>query len=131
MRVRLVRRPGQHGTKAYVDQHGDRLICVRYRYDEAAKRRYKTIEIIVDEQPWEPRVKVKERAQIAPDTLVGIRIRREEAELRKRLKSVGGWWSDTLRVWSLRYEQVVTLGLADRIVGTIDELIATRSEWSL
>lgn len=55
MRVRLVRRPGQHGTKEYLQAYGDRLICVRYRYDAAAKRRYKTIEIIVDEAPWAPR----------------------------------------------------------------------------
>lgn len=54
MRVRLVRRPGQHGTRAYVEQYGDRLICVRYRYDEAARRRYKTVEIIVEEAPWSP-----------------------------------------------------------------------------
>jgi hypothetical protein len=54
MRVRLVRRPGQHGTSKYTEQYGDRLICVRYRYDAAAGRRYKTIEIIVDEAPWAP-----------------------------------------------------------------------------
>jgi hypothetical protein len=54
MRVRLVRRPGQHGTLAYVEQYGDRLVCVRYRYDAAARRRYKTVEIIVEEAPWSP-----------------------------------------------------------------------------
>jgi hypothetical protein len=52
MRVRLVRRPGQHGTRQYLEEYGDRLVCVRYRYDAATQRRYKTIEIIVDEAPW-------------------------------------------------------------------------------
>lgn len=52
MRVRLVRRPGQHGTRAYVEQYGDRLVCVRYRYDEGTRRRYKTVEIIVEEGAW-------------------------------------------------------------------------------
>jgi hypothetical protein len=55
MRVRLVRRPGQHGTREHVEKYGDKLICVRYRYDAATQRRYKTIEIIVDEAPWAPR----------------------------------------------------------------------------
>lgn len=54
MRVRLVRRPGQHGTRAYVERYGNRLVCVRYRYDTAAGRRYKTVEIIVEEAPWAP-----------------------------------------------------------------------------
>jgi hypothetical protein len=54
MRVRLVRRPGQPGTREYVEEYGDRLICVRYRYDAATQRRYKTIELIVDEAPWAP-----------------------------------------------------------------------------
>lgn len=54
MRVRLVRRPGQPGTRAYAEQYGDRLVCVRYRYDEAARRRYKTVEIIVEEAEWAP-----------------------------------------------------------------------------
>lgn len=54
MRVRLVRRPGQHGTREYLEEYGDRLVCVRYRYDAAAGRRYKTIEIIVGEAPWAP-----------------------------------------------------------------------------
>ena len=33
MRVRLLLKPGQKGTKQLLTQYGDRLICVRYRYD--------------------------------------------------------------------------------------------------
>lgn len=54
MRVRLVRRPGQPGTKDLQKQYGERLICVRYRYDAALGRRYKTAEIIVEEAQWTP-----------------------------------------------------------------------------
>jgi hypothetical protein len=32
-RVRLHLKPGQKGTKQLLAQYGDRLICVRYRYD--------------------------------------------------------------------------------------------------
>lgn len=119
MRVRLVRRPGQHGTKAYVDQHGDRLVCVRYRYDEAAKRRYKTIEIIVDEQPWEPKITAK--------TPVGIRIELSEQELRLQMKTIKAIWHPKLGVWQMPYSQAIALGLANRIVGTIAEMRAARA----
>jgi hypothetical protein len=51
MRARSTLRPGQPGTKALVKQHGDRLLCVRYRYDRIRRKRYKTAEIIVDEVP--------------------------------------------------------------------------------
>ena len=46
--------PGQAGTKRLVQQYGDRLFCVRYRYDTERRMRYKTAEIIVSEAPWQP-----------------------------------------------------------------------------
>ncbi len=55
MRTRLKLNPGQRGTKQLVEQYGDQLVCVRYRYDETCMRRYKTVELIIDESDWEPR----------------------------------------------------------------------------
>jgi hypothetical protein len=46
MQTRLKLNPGQRGTKKLVANYGDRLVCVRYRYDEQTKRRYKTVELI-------------------------------------------------------------------------------------
>ena len=40
-RVRLHLKPGQKGTKQLLSQYGDRLICVRYRYDVQRKKRLK------------------------------------------------------------------------------------------
>jgi hypothetical protein len=54
MEARTTRRPGQKGTKKLVKRFGDRLIFVRYRYDIHRQRRYTTVELIVDEQPWAP-----------------------------------------------------------------------------
>ena len=34
MRTRLTLKPGQRGTKQLVAEYGDRLVCVRYRYDD-------------------------------------------------------------------------------------------------
>ncbi len=55
MRTRLKLKPGQRGTKKLQAMYGDRLVCVRYRYDLESGRRFKTIEIIVEEKEWSPR----------------------------------------------------------------------------
>ena len=51
MKTRVSLKPGDKGTRQLHAQYGDRLICVRYRYDPKARMRYKTIELIVDAQP--------------------------------------------------------------------------------
>ncbi len=52
MRIRLSLKPGQKGTKRLQDRYGDRLVCVRYRYDEESGKRFKTVELIVEEADW-------------------------------------------------------------------------------
>ena len=54
MKVKSTLAPGQKGTKQLTEKYGDQLICVRYRYDSAKQKRYKTVELIVDEQDWTP-----------------------------------------------------------------------------
>ncbi len=54
MKTRLTLKPGQRGTEKMVSRYGDRLVRVRYRYDERRGRRLKTVELIVDETDWEP-----------------------------------------------------------------------------
>lgn len=48
-------RPGQPGTKKLLRQFGSSLLCVRYRYDDLTRRRYTTVELVVDAGPWEER----------------------------------------------------------------------------
>lgn len=52
LRIRRTIRPGRKGTHKLQRIFGERLVCVRYRYDEAAGRRYTTVELIVDSGPW-------------------------------------------------------------------------------
>ena len=52
--VRLHLKPGQKGTKQLLAQYGDRLICVRDRYDAQRKKRLKTVELLIAERHWEP-----------------------------------------------------------------------------
>ena len=54
MDVKATLLPGANGTKALLRQYGDQLICVRYRYDKTKHKRYKTVELIVEEKDWSP-----------------------------------------------------------------------------
>ncbi|GBD97048.1 hypothetical protein BMS3Abin06_01944 [bacterium BMS3Abin06] len=51
MQTKLTLLPGQSGTKKLLRQYGDQLICVRYCYDDYHKKRYKTVELIIEETP--------------------------------------------------------------------------------
>lgn len=53
-KVRLTLHPGDRGTTRELREYGDKLVCVRYRYDETLMKRFKTVELIVDEAPWKP-----------------------------------------------------------------------------
>ena len=110
-RVRLHLKPGQKGTKQLLAQYGDRLICVRYRYDAQRKERFKTVELLVAERDWEP-----PRPRFAHDQIVGLRVAFADMAVRDRVKQAGGTWNPERRVWQLRYDHVVALGLKSRIV---------------
>ena len=111
MRTRLTLHPEQRGTKHLLAQYGDRLVCVRYRYDEQRKKRFKTVELIVEEGDWEPH-----RSRRAGERVVQIWIALPEVEVRRQVKRAGGRWDPQRRVWELRYDQVVALGLEDRVM---------------
>jgi hypothetical protein len=57
MQTRLTLQPHQRGAKQLLAKYGDRLVCVRYRYDFEQKRRLKTVELIVEECHWIPETK--------------------------------------------------------------------------
>ena len=111
MRTFLHLKPGQKGTKHLLMQYGDRLVCVRYRYDAQRKKRFKTVELIVAEREWEP-----PPPRFAVDTIVGVRVGFAEVKRREQAKQTGGKWNCTRKVWELWYEQVVALKLEARIV---------------
>jgi hypothetical protein len=52
MEVKRKMKPGDPGTLKLLQQYGDKLICVRYRYDKIQHKRQTTVELLVDEQPW-------------------------------------------------------------------------------
>lgn len=115
MRTRLTLHPNQDGARQLRDQYGDRLVCVRYRYDETKKRRWKTVELIIEESDWAPPTPQRQE-----DTIVALQVAAQEREVRQQVKAAGGKWNPRGVVWELPYGQVVVLGLTDRIVTTAE-----------
>jgi hypothetical protein len=111
LRTRLTLRPGQPGTRKLVEQYGERVICVRYRYDQVTKKRFKTVELIVEEVEWIPRP----RPRAATD-IVHIRIKYQEEAIRNSIKLLGGLWHPATGTWRIAYGATVVLRLTDRIV---------------
>ena len=111
-RTRLKLQPGMRGTKKLVTKYGDRLVCVRYRYDEAQGKRYKTVELIEEEVAWVP----LSAPEISPERIVAVQVAYSETDLRQQVKAAGGRWNGVQKVWELRYDQVVRLNLIERLV---------------
>lgn len=103
-------RPGQKGTRELLKSYGDQLVCVRYRYDKARGKRYKTVELIIDEQDWMPGV------AIPADKRLPITVGYGETELREQIKAAGGFWNAEKRAWILSYRTILRMGLENRII---------------
>ena len=117
MRVRQTLRPGDPGTKKLVERYGDRLLCVRYRYDAAGETRYTTVELVVDAAKRVARApRPTARPPLDPDPMVGVRIFFREAELRERAKAAGAIWRPRHKLWEMPWRTARALGLAARIV---------------
>ena len=84
-------KPGQNGTKRLVEKYGDRLVCVRYRYDEATRKRYTTVELIEDESDWVTELPVPTQEHFLPSSQrLAVRVDYWETELREKVKAAGG-----------------------------------------
>jgi len=110
MLVKAKLKPGENGTRALLIEYGDQLVCVRYRHDRKRHKRYKTIELIIEEKDW------------IPDTLIPatwrvyVRVGYGETELRELIKQAGGYWNPDKKGWQLTYRSVIELGPEKRII---------------
>ncbi len=103
--------PGQHGTKKLYEEFGDKLVCVRYRFDTEKKEKIKTVELVTEHINWKP-----DKKRTPPNKLMAIRIAYGEAELAARVKALGGKWDRENKVWRLPLKYVKLLELENRIV---------------
>ena len=104
-------RAGQPGTKRMMEIYGDKLVCIRYRYDGEKKVKYKTVEIVIDSGFWEPKAKGDNE-----ERRIELKINYNEIELRAQVKEAGGIWKNEKKVWEIGYKKAKNLGLEDRIV---------------
>ena len=107
LRTRLTLEPGANGTKKLVERYGDRLICVRYRYDEERGKRVKTVELVEEEADWLP-----------PGALYLVQIDWRETSLREKARAAGARWLPERRLWLMTGATVRALRLETRIQGT-------------
>jgi hypothetical protein len=110
MKSRLNLKPGQKGTKKLVAQYGKSLLYVRYRYDENRGVRLKTVEIVVEEKPWQPTVRFRD------GDMVSVAVGFGENALRDSLKAAGGKWNREEKVWHVRYGLIRGTELEERIL---------------
>ena len=96
--------PQAPGARRWAATYGDKLVCVRYRVDPQRQRRLTTVEIVVDEAPTLNSVRV------------GVRVAWGEKELGLAVRTAGGVWDPTAKLWMMTLGQAKTLGLVDRIV---------------
>jgi len=101
MTTRLKLKPGSKGTKKLVQQYGEALVCVRYRYDAVSQKRIKTAEIIIEEKSWTP-----PPPKLSATELVPVRIEFSETKLKQMAKEAGGRWVPNARVWFISYGKV-------------------------
>lgn len=108
---RLKLKPGQKGTKKLVDIYGDDLVCVRYRYDEAAGLRIKTAEIVVERKRWSPPA-----PKIVPDEIVQVQIVISETKYREMAKAAGGHWDRDAKLWRVPFGNIKGTELEKHII---------------
>jgi len=119
MKTRLTLKAGEKGTGKLTAQYGDRLVCVRYRYDEKRKKRFRTVELIAEETDWEPKVAEKAVHDAAP-LRAGVRVGWGEKDLARKLREAGGRWDRGRHLWIIPHEKVSELGTdPERVVGVI------------
>lgn len=111
MKSRLNLKPGQKGTKALVEKYGKSLLYVRYRYDEIRGVRLKTVELVIEEKPWQP----------LDEKLVQVLVNFTEMELRDKLKAAGGKWHPKEKLWYVRYGAIRGTELEERIMSDLNK----------
>jgi hypothetical protein len=94
-----------------VEQYGDALMCVRYRYDTKNHKQYKTVEIIVSESEWTP-----PPAKYPDGALVPLKIGIKETVLQEQARAVGGRWDKQQKVWLVPYGCIAGTKLEKLIV---------------
>ena len=104
------RKPGQSGTRKFLAQYGDKLVCVCYRYDAQAGKCVKTIELIVAESDW-----LSPAQRFSDEEVVWLRTGFVDRWLELQIREAGGKWDSRRCIWNIRYDAAVALGLSAHV----------------
>ncbi|MBN2403457.1 MAG: hypothetical protein JXN64_13845 [Spirochaetes bacterium] len=115
MKTQKIVKPGQPGTKKWMEKYGENLICIRYKIDTSRNCRIKTAEIILDKKP----ITVRSR-RIPYNKLVSIKIQFNNIYLRKLIIAAGGKWNISKKIWLLPYGKVMELGLEKNMLDNLE-----------
>lgn len=117
MDIRATLKPGQNGTKRLREKYGDRLLCVRYRYDEETGKRYTTVELIEEEVERAGEAISRPHPPVSSATQrLGVKVEYWETELRNKIKTMGAIWRPNQKLWEMGADDVIALGLEARVV---------------
>ncbi len=111
-RVGLTLKPGQKGTKKLQRQYGEQLVRLRYRYDDLRLKRYRTVELMLDESDWAP-----PPGPPGGDPVAFVRVIWGEVVLAKKLRRAGARWYPRCGLWAVPISKIEELGLEERVVG--------------
>jgi len=125
--ARLKLKPGQNGTKKLLARFGERLVCVRYRYDEARSQRFTTVELIVAQAPWTPRPRLRQTPR-SPEDMVYVRIAYNDAALRAKLNTLGAFWRPKHKLWELPWGAARALGIEHRVISNTGNIPRSRKD---
>ena len=113
-------KPGHPRHGRLLAQYGNARVCVHYGIGPLARKRYKTVELIVDEHSLPPAPRMNNgdehtsRNTVARQVLV--RISYAEDDLRAPSKQPAGRWLPDLKLWRMPRRNALAMGLRDRIV---------------
>jgi len=102
---------GQPGTQKWIKEYGESLVCVRYKYDLQHKRKLKTVELVVENEPWD-----LDKNRVPANKIIGVKVQFGEIKLGRLVREAGGIWNRQKKLWEIPYREAVNLGLEDRIV---------------
>lgn len=117
MIVKTLFKPVDSETRKLFDQYGEQLLCVRYCYDTEKNTRYKTLELLVEETPFQAAVSDTDcysPPQATP--YVGLKVEPDERSVLDSLRKMGGFWSPQDRLWYAPELYVRRIGLQQRII---------------
>lgn len=111
MITRLKLKPGQRGTKSLVEQYGDALVCIRYRYDATSRTRIKTVELIIERKQLPSSSNNIKDVEIVP-----VQIAYAEKHVGNLIRPLGGRWDSDVKLWYVPYGTIKGTELERHII---------------